>query len=76
MKKSLVMALVLSLALPIAALSAEPVKIGLMAPLTGKWANEGQGMKQVVDILAEELNKSGGLLGRQVEIISEDDAGA
>ncbi len=75
MKKSLVMALVLSLALPIAALSAEPVKIGLMAPLTGKWANEGQGMKQVVDILAEELNKSGGLLGRQVEIISEDDAG-
>lgn len=26
--------------------AADPVKIGLMAPLTGSWASEGQGMKK------------------------------
>lgn len=51
------------------------VKIGLMAPLTGSWASEGQAMKQVVELLADELNKAGGVLGQQVEIIVEDDGG-
>lgn len=51
------------------------VKIGLMAPLTGAWASEGQAMKQVVDLLADEMNKAGGVLGQQVEIIAEDDGG-
>lgn len=51
------------------------VKIGLMAPLTGAWASEGQAMKQVVDLLAEELNKAGGVLGQKVDIIAEDDGG-
>ncbi len=57
------------------AFAADTVKIGLMAPLTGKWANEGQEMKQVVDLLAERLNKAGGVLGKKVEVITEDDAG-
>ncbi len=51
------------------------VKIGLMAPLTGAWASEGQAMKQVVDLLADEMNKAGGVLGQQIEIIAEDDGG-
>ncbi|HDQ40558.1 MAG TPA: branched-chain amino acid ABC transporter substrate-binding protein [Desulfonatronum sp.] len=51
------------------------VKIGLMAPLTGSWASEGQAMKQVVDLLAEEVNKAGGVLGQPVEIYVEDDGG-
>lgn len=51
------------------------IRIGLMAPLTGSWASEGQAMRQIVDLLAEELNNAGGVLGQQVEIIAEDDAG-
>lgn len=51
------------------------VKIGLMAPLTGSWASEGQAMKQVVDLLADELNKAGGVMGQQVAIVAEDDGG-
>lgn len=51
------------------------IKIGLMAPLTGSWASEGQAMKQVVELLADEMNKAGGVLGQQVEILAEDDGG-
>lgn len=51
------------------------VKIGLMAPLTGSWASEGQAMKQVVELLAVEMNKTGGVLGQQIQIIAEDDGG-
>ncbi|SMP71971.1 amino acid/amide ABC transporter substrate-binding protein, HAAT family [Desulfonatronum zhilinae] len=51
------------------------IRIGLMAPLTGSWASEGQAMKQIVDLLAEELNNAGGVLGQKVEIVAEDDAG-
>lgn len=49
------------------------VKIGLMAPITGAFANEGQDMKKVVEILVEETNKSGGIKGEKVELIVEDD---
>ncbi|MDM8537517.1 branched-chain amino acid ABC transporter substrate-binding protein [Desulfobacterales bacterium HSG17] len=75
MKKGFMIALALCLMVSGTAFGADTIKIGLMAPLTGKWANEGQEMKQVVDLLAEELNAAGGLLGKKVEVISEDDAG-
>lgn len=55
--------------------AADTIKIGLMAPITGSWASEGQEMKKNVELLAEEVNSKGGLLGRQVQIITEDDGG-
>ena len=58
-----------------AAQSAETVKIGLMAPLTGSWASEGQGMKNIVALLAEQQNAKGGVLGKPIEVITEDDGG-
>jgi branched-chain amino acid transport system substrate-binding protein len=69
-------AIVLGLALCVQpVMAADTLKIGLMAPLTGAWASEGQDMKQIVDLLAEELNNQGGLLGKKVEIVAEDDGG-
>ncbi len=67
--------LALSLLLSPPVFSAETVKIGLMGPMTGPWASEGQEMKQVLDLLAEDINSAGGLNGKKVEVISEDDAG-
>lgn len=52
---------------------AAEIKIGLMCPLTGSYAGEGQDMQKVVELLAEELNKSGGINGDTVKIITEDD---
>ncbi len=56
-------------------LAAGPVKIGLMGPITGSWASEGQEMKQVLDLLVEELNAGGGVNGRKVQVMTEDDGG-
>lgn len=54
---------------------ANTVRIGLMCPLTGSWASEGQDMKQIVELLVAETNKAGGINGAQVELIIEDDGG-
>jgi branched-chain amino acid transport system substrate-binding protein len=56
-------------------LAAGTIKIGLMCPLIGSWASEGREMKQIVNVLAEELNEKGGLLGKRVEVITENDGG-
>ena len=53
--------------------AADAIRIGLLAPLTGSWASEGQEMRQVVELLAEEANARGGVLGKQIEIVTEDD---
>ncbi len=54
---------------------ADDIKIGLMCPLTGKWASEGQDMKNIVSLLVEETNASGGINGQKVELLVQDDAG-
>ncbi len=53
--------------------AAEPVKIGLMAPLTGQFASEGQDMRKLVSLLADEINKKGGINGALIELVIEDD---
>jgi branched-chain amino acid transport system substrate-binding protein len=55
--------------------AADTIKIGMIAPLTGAWASEGQEMKRNGELLAAELNGKGGLLGKQVELVIEDDGG-
>lgn len=54
---------------------AAEIKIGLMCPLTGKWASEGQDMKNIVSLLVDEANKSGGIKGNTLLLVVEDDAG-
>lgn len=51
------------------------IKIGLMCPLTGKWASEGQDMKNIVSLLVDETNAAGGVNGNKIELVIEDDAG-
>ncbi len=74
MKKQMLVTAVLAAALFCAApAAAESIKIGLMAPITGAFASEGQDMQKICELLTEELNKAGGINGRQVELIVEDD---
>ena len=49
------------------------VVIGVSAPLTGSRANLGTYTKQGVEIALEEINKAGGLLGKPVKVVYEDD---
>jgi len=53
--------------------SAEPLKIGMVAPLTGSFAEGGRYAIQGAKLAAEEVNKAGGVLGRPIEFVIEDD---
>jgi len=51
------------------------IKIGLEGPMTGDYAYEGKGFEKAVQLLVDQTNEAGGLLGRQIELVIEDDAG-
>lgn len=53
--------------------AADTIKIGLLAPLTGFAAADGSSVKNSVDLAVESVNKSGGVLGKQVELVTYDD---
>jgi branched-chain amino acid transport system substrate-binding protein len=53
--------------------STEPLKIGMIAPLTGPAAELGRYETQEAKLAAEEVNKAGGVLGRPIELVIEDD---
>ena len=59
------------LALPAAA--ADPIKIGVVTPLTGTYAPIGQQVRWGLELAVKEVNAGGGLLGRPVELIFEDE---
>ena len=51
----------------------EPLKIGMVAPLTGPAAESGLYQIQGAKLAVEEINKAGGVLSRQIELVIEDD---
>lgn len=54
-------------------LAQETIKVGEFAALTGKEATYGQTVHKGTLLAIEELNAAGGLLGKTLELISEDD---
>ena len=56
-------------------MAADVVKIGVQAPITGEYANEGQSIENFVKLIVEEKNAAGGLLGKQIEVVTCDDEG-
>jgi len=73
MKKLLLSSILVAMFFCATTAFAATVRIGLMAPLTGAFASEGQDMRRIVGLLVEELNKDGGINGAMVELIVEDD---
>jgi len=62
-------------ALVTSASASDVIKIGVQAPITGKYANEGQSIDNGVRLIVDQLNAKGGLLGKKVEVVSCDDEG-
>lgn len=61
-------------ALPIRAhAQGEPIKIGVLTALTGAGGHDGPRMLKAIQSVFEEVNKGGGVLGRKLEIVLEDD---
>lgn len=80
MKKSLI---VLSVCLMISSLflfgcsssKSESIKIGVAIPLTGASAQDGEAIKNGVNLAAKLVNDEGGINGKKIELVVEDDKG-
>jgi branched-chain amino acid transport system substrate-binding protein len=51
-----------------------PIKIGMHDPLTGTYAAEGDSETRGAKMALAEINAKGGILGRKVQLVIEDDA--
>jgi branched-chain amino acid transport system substrate-binding protein len=51
----------------------EPIRIATLTPLTGAGGTYGPVMAKVAKAVVDEVNAAGGVLGRKVELLSEDD---
>jgi len=55
------------------AFAADPIKIGVSGPFTGGSSSMGVSMRDGVRLATDEINKAGGVLGRQLLLVERDD---
>ena len=58
------------------AMAAETIKIGVVGPRTGGAAATGQAFEEGIQLATDYVNAHGGVLGKNIEIVFEDTAGA
>jgi len=63
------------LAPPIVRADTGPIRIGLIAPLTGASADFGTSVHQGAQLAVDEINAAGGVLGRPLALVVKDDRG-
>jgi branched-chain amino acid transport system substrate-binding protein len=56
------------------AASGDPIKIGAILSLTGTYAGLGEPEKNLIEMEVKKINDAGGINGRPIEVIIEDDA--
>jgi branched-chain amino acid transport system substrate-binding protein len=71
--RHLVIALAATTALTASAYAADTIKVGLSGPFTGGSASMGVSMRDGVKLATEEINKAGGVLGKQIQLVERDD---
>jgi branched-chain amino acid transport system substrate-binding protein len=59
----------------LSAIAADSVKVGIVLPLTGAQAKFGEVEKLSFDLALEEINAAGGINGKKMELLIEDDTG-
>jgi branched-chain amino acid transport system substrate-binding protein len=50
----------------------DKIKVGLNYELSGQVATYGQGLTSGIELAIEEINKNGGVLGKQIELVKAD----
>lgn len=71
----LILMLTVSAGVPFGAMAADTVKIGLLDPLSGTFESLGRTWLTGAQFAVDEQNAKGGLLGKKIEILAEDDEG-
>jgi branched-chain amino acid transport system substrate-binding protein len=75
-KAFVVVAAILSLVMAASVgFAAETIKVGVLLPLTGSQAKFGEIEKRSFEMAAEEINAKGGVKGKKIELLFEDDTG-
>lgn len=69
------MSFAIALILPSAVLAQDTIKVGIILPTTGEKAKFGEIEKKSFEMALEEINAGGGINGKKVEFIIEDDTG-
>jgi ABC-type branched-subunit amino acid transport system substrate-binding protein len=75
-KKLLMVVAVLALLIPVVGCGpapAETIKIGCVLSTTGLLGPMGEKMMQGAELAVQEINAQGGVLGKQIELLEEDD---
>ncbi len=53
--------------------AADPIKIGVVTPLSGTYSPIGQQVRWGLELATKEVNASGGIMGRQIQLMFEDE---
>jgi len=67
------LAILLATTAAIPGFAADPIKVGVDTPITGTYAPIGQQVRWGLDLATKEVNAAGGVMGRQIELIYEDE---
>ncbi len=54
-------------------LAADPIKIGVVTPLSGTYSPIGQQVRWGLELATREVNASGGIMGRRIQLLFEDE---
>src|SRR3954451_5689762 len=65
--------LLVTTALSTPLVAADAIKIGVVTPLSGTYTPIGQQVRWGLELATKEVNAAGGIMGRQIELISEDE---
>ncbi|MGH6921505.1 MAG: ABC transporter substrate-binding protein, partial [Geminicoccaceae bacterium] len=52
--------------------AADPIRVGVISPLTGAWTVYGKAHSAGFQMAVEEINEKGGVLGRPLEVVIGD----
>ena len=63
----------LALAVTAAHSQTGPIRVGVVTPLSGTYAGIGQQVKWGLDLAAAQINAAGGVMGRKLELVYEDE---
>ena len=58
-----------------APVNTDPIKIGVLDAFTGDRASNGEYSKEGADLAMKHINEAGGVMGRMIELVYEDDQG-
>lgn len=60
---------------PAATETGDTIRVGVYVDLTGQTSSFGQSTKNGIELAVEEINKAGGVNGKQIQLFIEDDQG-